>query len=71
MDAFRVSRIDELASIHHGAVKLTAQPGTMLWVAADSRRRLVAGTHGVRVLAIGCAPGSYERPETFRLAASA
>jgi len=27
----------------------------------------VPGPHGVRVLAIGCAPGgTYERPEAFR-----
>jgi quercetin dioxygenase-like cupin family protein len=125
MDTFRVKRIDEIASIHHGAVKLagdelgvesfglqvldfpagfsdyhehdhsddgqeevyivlegsaefevagerlTAQPGTMLWVAPESRRKLVAGPHGVRVLAIGCAPGGYQRPEAFRRAARA
>lgn len=126
MDAFRCKRIDELASIHHGAVKLAgdelgvrsfglqvldfpagfadypehdhtddgqeevyvvlegsaefevagervpAEAGSMLRVASESRRKLVAGPYGVRILAIGCAPGdTYERPEGFRLAARA
>ncbi len=42
--------------------------GTMLRVAAGSRRRLDPGPEGVRLLAIGCTPGSYERPADFRLA---
>jgi mannose-6-phosphate isomerase-like protein (cupin superfamily) len=126
MEGFELKRIDELASIHHGAVKLaadelgvrsfgmqvldfpagftgypehdhsqdgqeevyvvlegsadfeidgqgvTADAGSMVWVGADSRRTLVPGSHGVRILAIGCAPGgAYERPEDFRLAARA
>jgi quercetin dioxygenase-like cupin family protein len=126
VQGFKVKRIDELASIHHGAVKLAgdelgvrsfglqvldfppgfadypehdhsddgqeevyvvlegsaefevegervaAEAGSLLWVGAESRRRLEAGPTGVRILAIGCAPdGSYERPEDFRLAARA
>ncbi len=44
--------------------------GGMLRVPADSRRGLDPGPDGVRILAIGCTPGSaYERPEDFRLAA--
>jgi mannose-6-phosphate isomerase-like protein (cupin superfamily) len=51
---------------------VSAEAGSMLWAAPDSRRRLEAGPHGVRILAIGCAPGgTYERPEDFRMAARA
>jgi len=126
MDTYRLKRIDELESIHHGAVKLaaaelgvesfglqvldfparfsdypehdhardgqeevyvvldgsaefevagervSAERGSMLRVAPESKRTLTAGPSGVRILAIGCAPGgSYERPEDFRLAARA
>jgi mannose-6-phosphate isomerase-like protein (cupin superfamily) len=126
MAAFTVKRIDELASIHHGAVKLAgdelgvqsfglqvldfpagfadypehdhcddgqeevyvvlegsaefeiaaervaAEPGSMLWVGSGSKRKLLAGPDGVRILAIGCTPtGSYERPADFRVGARA
>jgi mannose-6-phosphate isomerase-like protein (cupin superfamily) len=126
MEGFRLKRIDELASIHHGVVRLAADElgvqsfglqvldlpadftdypehdhshdgqeevyvvldgsaafhvagervyadtGSMLWVGSDTRRRIEAGEQGVRILAIGCAPGgAYERPEDFRLAARA
>jgi mannose-6-phosphate isomerase-like protein (cupin superfamily) len=126
MEGFRLKRIDELASIHHGAVKLAgdelgvqsfgmqvldlpggftdypehdhshdgqeevyvvlegsaeftvgdeqfrAGAGHMVWVGSDSRRGIEAGVGGVRILAIGCAPGgSYERPDDFRLTARA
>ena len=126
MAAFTVKRVDELASIHRGAVKLagdelgvqwfglqvldfpagfadypehdhsqdgqeevyvvldgsaefeiaaehvSAETGSMLWVGSESKRKLVAGPHGVRILAIGCAPaGSYERPGGFRVTARA
>lgn len=126
MEGFRLKRIDELASIHHGVVRLAADElgvqsfglqvldlpadftdypehdhshdgqeevyvvldgsaafdvagervyadtGSMLWVGSDTRRRIEAGEQGVRILAIGCAPGGgYERPEDFRLAARA
>jgi uncharacterized cupin superfamily protein len=43
--------------------------GDMVRVDPGSRRKLLPGREGVRVLAIGCSPGStYERPEAFRLA---
>ena len=126
MGAYRLKRIDELESIHHGAVKLaadelgvesfglqvldfpagfagypehdhaedgqeevyvvlhgsaefevagtrlTADAGSLLRVGPESRRTLVPGPDGVRILAIGCAPGgTYERPDDFRLAARA
>ena len=119
MDGFTLKRIDELASIQHGAVKLagddlgvqtfgmqvldlpagfadypehdhredgqeevyvvlagsadfevagervSAGSGGMLRVSAAARRKLVAGPEGARVLAVGCAPGGYERPDVF------
>ena len=126
MNGFTLKRIDELASIHHGAVKLAgdelgvqafglqvldlppgfadypehdhvqdgqeevyvvldgsaeltvagerveANAGSLVWVEPASKRKLVAGPKGVRVLAIGCAPGSgYERPEAFRVSTRA
>jgi uncharacterized cupin superfamily protein len=125
MDMFRLKRIDELASINGGAVKLAgdelgvesfglqvldlppgfadypehdhthdgqeevyvvltgsaefavagehveAGAGTIVRVAAAARRSLVPGAAGVRVLAIGCAPGGYDRPDAFRLEARA
>jgi uncharacterized cupin superfamily protein len=41
--------------------------GGMLKVDATSRRKLVPGPEGVRILAIGSTPGAiYERPEAFR-----
>ena len=49
--------------------RVAADSGDMVRVPATSRRKLVPGPAGVRVLAIGCAPnGAYERPEDFRLA---
>jgi mannose-6-phosphate isomerase-like protein (cupin superfamily) len=126
METYRSRSIDELESIHGGAVKLAADelgvetfgmqvldfpagfagypehdhaddgqeevyvllrgsadfeidgervpagPGTMLWVGPRGRRTLVPGPDGVRILAIGCAPGgTYERPDDFRSRASA
>jgi hypothetical protein len=124
-NGFNLKRIDELASIDHGAVKLAgdelgvqtfglqvldlppgfadypehdhaddgqeedylviggaadfivagarvrADVGTMLRVGAEARRKLVPGSAGARVLAIGCAPDGYERPEAFRVEARA
>jgi mannose-6-phosphate isomerase-like protein (cupin superfamily) len=50
--------------------RVPAGAGTMLRVGAQGRRTLTPGPEGVRILAIGCAPGgTYERPEDFRLAA--
>lgn len=72
MEGFRWKRIDELCSIHHGAERVSADAGSLLWVGSESRRRLEAGPYGVRILAIGCAPGgSCERRDDFRLAARA
>src|SRR5579884_20714 len=126
MKGFTLKRIDELASINHGAMKLAgdelgvqsfglqvldlppdfadypehdhahdqqeevyvvlegsvefeiagervgADAGSMLRVRPESKRRLVPGPYGVRILAIGCTPsGGYQRPDSFRVAASA
>jgi mannose-6-phosphate isomerase-like protein (cupin superfamily) len=52
--------------------RVTSDAGTLLRVAPESRRKLVAGPYGARVLAIGGTPdGSYDRPEAFRVAARA
>jgi mannose-6-phosphate isomerase-like protein (cupin superfamily) len=124
VDGFTLKRIDELAAVDHGAVKLagaelgvesfglqvldlpagfTGYPehdhvgdgqeevyvvlegsaglevdgervevdaGTLVRVGPESRRKLLPGPYGVRVLAIGCVPGgAYERPAAFRAAA--
>jgi mannose-6-phosphate isomerase-like protein (cupin superfamily) len=126
MGEFKLKRIDELASINRGAMKLAgdelcvqsfglqvldlppdfadypehdhahdqqeevyvvlegsaefevagehvgADAGSMLWVGPESKRRLVPGPYGVRILAIGCTPsGNYQRPDSFRVPASA
>jgi mannose-6-phosphate isomerase-like protein (cupin superfamily) len=125
MDAFTVKRIDELAALDHGAVKLAgdelavrsfglqvldlpagfadypehdhtddgqeevyvvlegavefeiggtrvrADAGTMVRVEPTAKRKLLPGPFGVRVLAIGCMPGDYERPDAFRVAVRA
>lgn len=45
--------------------------GEMLRVDPYARRRLDPGPDGVRILAIGCAPGgAYARPQDFRLEAA-
>lgn len=50
--------------------RVPVDPGRVILVAPESSRRLDPGPDGVRILAIGCAPGrAYERPEGFRLAA--
>ena len=50
--------------------RLTMDAGAMVWVGAQTTRRIVPGESGVRILAIGCSPrGAYERPQDFRLAA--
>lgn len=51
--------------------RFAAGTGGMLRVSAGSRRKLVAGPDGARILAVGCTPGGYERPDVFRVAAHA
>jgi mannose-6-phosphate isomerase-like protein (cupin superfamily) len=50
--------------------RLEASPGSLLRVGPASKRTLVPGPDGVRLLAIGCGP-DYERPDAFRVAARA
>lgn len=126
MSGYRVKAIDEMHSLHEGAVKLAgaelgveffglqvldfppnfphypehdhAEDGQeevyvvlrgsgsfeiegeripldqdhILRVEAGTRRKLEPGPEGIRVLAIGCAPGgTYQRPDDFRLKARA
>ena len=48
--------------------RVPIEPGRILRIAAESRRKLLPGPDGVRILAIGAAPGqSYERPEGLEL----
>ncbi|HET7571898.1 MAG TPA: cupin domain-containing protein [Gaiellaceae bacterium] len=51
--------------------RVEARPGSIVRVGAEARRKLLPGPDGARVLAIGCAPGGYERPEAFRVGAGA
>jgi mannose-6-phosphate isomerase-like protein (cupin superfamily) len=52
--------------------RATAGAGSMLRVGPNAKRTLVPGEQGVRILAIGCAPGGgYARPNDFRVAARA
>ena len=51
--------------------RFSTEAGGMLRVSAASRRKLVAGPDGARILAIGCTPGGYERPNVFRVTAQA
>lgn len=70
---------EEVYVVLDGSAELTvdgdtiqARAGSLVRVEPASRRRLVPGSQGVRVLAIGCRPGGeYERPEAFRVAAGA
>jgi mannose-6-phosphate isomerase-like protein (cupin superfamily) len=49
--------------------RVAVEPGRMLWVGAESKRKLLPTAQDVRILALGCTPGKpYERPEDFRLA---
>ena len=48
--------------------KVTVTPEQLLKVEATSKRKLLPGQDGVRILAIGCIPaGAYERPEAFQI----
>lgn len=51
--------------------RVAVEPGSIVRVEAQSRRKLEVGPEGIRVLAIGCADDRpYERPEDFRVAVS-
>jgi mannose-6-phosphate isomerase-like protein (cupin superfamily) len=47
--------------------RVPVAPGRIVRIGPASRRKLEPGAEGVRVLAIGCTPNGYERPEDFRL----
>lgn len=47
--------------------QITADAGSLVRVDAQSKRALVPGPSGARILAIGCTPGTYERPGDFRV----
>jgi len=48
--------------------QIEADAGSLVRVEPAAKRKLVPGPHGVRILAIGCAPGGgYERPDAFRV----
>jgi mannose-6-phosphate isomerase-like protein (cupin superfamily) len=63
--------IDGTAELTIDGTRVEVAAGTIVRVAAAARRKLVPGPAGARVLAIGCAPGGYERPAAFRVEASA
>jgi len=48
-----------------------AEAGSLVRVEPESKRKVVPGPAGVRVLAIGRAARDYERPDAFRLATRA
>ena len=59
------------AELEVAGERLSADAGTMIRVDPGTSRKIVPGAYGVRILAIGCVPGAYERPESFRAAARA
>lgn len=60
------------ADFQVGGERVPVESGGLLRVPAGTRRTLVPGEQGVRILAIGCAPGgTYERPKDFELAGRA
>jgi mannose-6-phosphate isomerase-like protein (cupin superfamily) len=49
--------------------QVEAGAGSLVRVEPASKRKLLPGPEGARILAIGCAPGGdYERPDAFRVA---
>jgi len=50
--------------------RVPIDPERMVRIAAGTKRRLLPGPNGVRILALGGVPGKvYERPEYFKLGA--
>jgi len=49
--------------------RIQAEAGTLIRVGPAAKRRLEPGPNGVQLLAIGCAPGGYERPDAFKVVA--
>ena len=63
--------LDGSAELTVDGERIQTRTGSLVRVAPSSKRTLVPGPDGVRILAIGCTPGDYERPEAFRVAAQA
>lgn len=61
--------LDGSAEFEVAGERVPAEAGAMLRVAPESRRKLIPGPHGVRILAVGCTRDGYERPDAFRLTA--
>lgn len=60
--------LDGSAELTIDGERIQADAGSVVRVEPESKRKLVPGPAGARVLAIGCAPGrGYERPQAFRL----
>jgi mannose-6-phosphate isomerase-like protein (cupin superfamily) len=59
--------LDGSAEFEVAGSRVPAEAGALLRVGPESRRKLVAGPRGVRILAVGCAPGGYVRPDAFRV----
>jgi mannose-6-phosphate isomerase-like protein (cupin superfamily) len=56
------------ADVEVGGERVSLDRGAMLRVEAATRRKLLPGPDGVRILAIGASPGrAYERPEGLDL----
>jgi mannose-6-phosphate isomerase-like protein (cupin superfamily) len=52
--------------------QIVAEADSLVRVEPASKRKLVPGPQGARILAIGCAPdGDYQRPDAFRVVARA
>jgi mannose-6-phosphate isomerase-like protein (cupin superfamily) len=60
------------AEFQIGGTRMPARAGHMVRIDPGTKRKLVPGPDGARVLAIGCVVDRpYERPEAFRLEVSA
>jgi uncharacterized cupin superfamily protein len=61
--------LDGTAQLEIDGQLVPVRPGEIVRVSAHARRMLLPGGDGVRILAIGCAPGgAYERPAHFQAA---
>ena len=63
--------LDGAAEFDVDGARVHAERGALVRVESTSRRKVLPGPNGVRVLAIGCAAGGYERPDAFRVRAEA
>jgi mannose-6-phosphate isomerase-like protein (cupin superfamily) len=63
--------LEGAAEFEIAGARVQADAGTMVRVGPAARRKLLPGPYGARVLAIGCVPSGYERPQAFRVAGRA